>query len=865
MEANIARGCTALLAAALASAASIASAAIPATERAVLTNLYTSTHGEGWVDATNWNAAPGSECTWWGIQCDAAGEHVVRIVLATNRLTGALPALDDLTELAYLDVQSNDCYRLSDLGTCIPDPNSNRLQGPPPPLAALAHFQRLFAHAAGFSGTFPSLAGLSTLITYDVGANALTGSLPAFDGLDALEDFLVGGNALTGSIPPLTLPNLRYFDVSRTRLTGPIPQLSHLARLETFLAQYTMLTGSVPSLAGLANLQSFDVDHSMLDGTIGSLEGLTNLGTFDVSVNALTGPIPALSGLTSLTVFNVQQNHLSGSIPSLSDAAALRYFMAWGNELSGPIPSLAGLTQLNTFNVAINRLTGPIPSLAGLAALDTFAVYSNQLTGPLPALAHQGLDALFVFAAYDNQLTGSIPSLEGLSNLTYFSVRDNRLTGTLPALSWQSLNSFSQFEADRNQLTGPIPDLTGSNLYIFTVSSNALTGTIPAIPSTLSQFDASDNRLDGVIPDLSHADALQSFNVGFNHLSGTIPTPAPRMDQQPNIMGISVCPNHLTPSPSATWDAIVGHSPWYEGCAASYVDPNQFGFTGAWYDTADPGKGFLIDAMPDHAAPGIGTYFGGWFNFLCGIYGCPYGTPDDEQGQQQWFSFQDNVDATNPYSRLTIYESRGGNFDAPPAIGATPVGLLAIAFDDCSHAMLRYHVPGVGIYLDRTVRLTRLTPSTRCTQDAAPPAMPASNTLLSGAWYDPTTAGQGLVFDINAENGVLFAAWYTFAADGADQPPLASQRWYTLQARTAGDSHTYEGVTIYDTTGGLFDAAWPPGEGDLQTNPVGSADIAFQSCSMLTINYRFTTGENAGKTGTLHLARLSPVPDGCVD
>jgi len=179
--------------------------------------------------------------------------------------------------------------------------------------------------------------------------------------------------------------------------------------------------------------------------------------------------------------------------------------------------------------------------------------------------------------------------------------------------------------------------------------------------------------------------------------------------------------------------------------------------------------------------------------------------------------------------------------------------------------MLRYHVPGVGIYEDRTVRLTRLTPSTRCTEDAAPPAVPASNTLLSGAWYDPTTAGQGLVFDINAENGVLFAPWYTFAADGADLPPLAGQRWYTLQARTAGDSRTYDGVTIYDTTGGLFDSAWPPGEGDLQTNPVGSADIAFQSCSLLTVDYRFTTGENAGKTGALHLARLSPVPDGCVD
>ena len=46
---------------------------------------------------------------------------------------------------------------------------------------------------------------------------------------------------------------------------------------------------------------------------------------------------------------------------------------------------------------------------------------------------------------------------------------------------------------------------------------------------------------------------------------------------------------------------------------------------------------------------------------------------------------------------------------------------------------------------------------------------------------------------------------------------------------------------------------------------VGSTDITFQSCSTLAIDYRFTAGENAGRAGTLHLARLSPVPAGCVD
>lgn len=883
MDAIVGRRRMALLAAAFATMTGVANAAIPDSERAVLIALYTSTHGESWVDATSWNGAAGTECTWFGITCDAAGAHVVGIALPTNKLAGSLPALDALTELATLDVRSNDCLYRDDLLQCVPDPNSNHLQGPPPSLTALAHFQRLYAHAAGFSGAMPSLAGLATLVTYDVGGNALTGPLSPFDGLDALEDFLVGGNPVTGSIPALTLPSLRTFDVSGTQLTGSIPALTppnlrsvdvstthltgsipplnQLAQLETFRARYTTLTGSIPSLAGLANLQTFDVGLSTLDGTIGSLSGLASLVTFDANYNTLTGPIPTLAGLAHLQVFDVHHNRLSGPIPALAGLAALNQFIVEDNQLSGPIPSLAGLADLAYFDASMNRLSGPIPSLTGLSGLQVFMVNTNQLAGPIPPLAQQGLDSLLWFIASRNQLTGSIPSLTGLSHLNNVSVNENRLTGTLPAFD-ASLTSLGTFDASHNALSGPIPDLP--IVFVLYVNSNALTGPIPPSVANLAYFDASDNHLTGSIPDLSQSTSLSHFDIGFNDLTGPPPTPSRPM-QQGESTGVTLCPNHLTHVASATWDALVGRSPWYDGCASSYVDPNQFGLTGAWYDTSDPGKGFLIDAMPDHAGPGIGTYFGGWFNFLCGPGDCPSGTPSNPEAQQQWFSFQDNVDATNPYVRQTVYESRGGAFDAPPTVGATPIGMFTIAFDDCSHAMLRYHIPR-GPYPDRSVRLTRLTPSTSCTQDSAPAAVPATSTLLSGAWYDPAMAGQGLVFDINAENGVLFAAWYTYAVNGTRENPIAAQRWYTLQARIAPDARSFQGVTIYSTTGGLFDGTFSdPEDGQTQTTPVGSANVTFQSCSTLTIDYDFTAGELLGAVGTLHLARLSPVPAGCAD
>ena len=67
-------------------------------------------------------------------------------------------------------------------------------------------------------------------------------------------------------------------------------------------------------------------------------------------------------------------------------------------------------------------------------------------------------------------------------------------------------------------------------------------------------------------------------------------------------------------------------------------------------------------------------------------------------------------------------------------------------------------------------------------------------------------------------------------------------------------------VTIYETTGGMFDTPTPPGQ---QTVPVGTATLAFQSCSAATFSYTFTAGTSSGASGTITLQRVGPVPPGC--
>ena len=118
--------------------------AIPAGERAALIDLYNSTNGATWNTKTNWNGAPGTECTWYGVICDAGETTVESISMDSNNLTGTLPStLANLTNLRGLDLTRN--YSLG---------------GPiPATLATLANLEGLDLYFNALKGTDPVGAG----------------------------------------------------------------------------------------------------------------------------------------------------------------------------------------------------------------------------------------------------------------------------------------------------------------------------------------------------------------------------------------------------------------------------------------------------------------------------------------------------------------------------------------------------------------------------------------------------------------------------------------------------------------------------------------------------------------------------------
>lgn len=297
-----------------------AQAAIPASERQALLNFYTSTGGSGWVHNGGWsngnggNGAAGSECgssttpAWFGVDCDAGGNHVVSINLAQNGLVGTLP---DLSALTYLQT-----FIVSDNNYCSSSIDTNcGLGGAIPPLGGLAALRGFSIEGDQFTGAIPSLSGLNQLQGFDVGGNRLSGSIPSLAGLTSLQSFNAAKNGLSGNLPSLSgLTNLVVFDVDNNALSGSIPALTGLSSLQAFYVFSNQLSGAIPSLGGLGALQFFNASNNRLSGSIPALTGLANLATFNVHANQLSGTMPSLNGLAALTGIDVGGNQLSGNV-----------------------------------------------------------------------------------------------------------------------------------------------------------------------------------------------------------------------------------------------------------------------------------------------------------------------------------------------------------------------------------------------------------------------------------------------------------------------------------------------------------------------------------------------------------------------
>jgi plastocyanin len=110
------------------------------------------------------------------------------------------------------------------------------------------------------------------------------------------------------------------------------------------------------------------------------------------------------------------------------------------------------------------------------------------------------------------------------------------------------------------------------------------------------------------------------------------------------------------------------------------------------------------------------------------------------------------------------------------------------------------------------------------------------NAGLSDAWYDPATAGQGFFIIVWEETGLVFLSWFTYDTERPPQNVAAhigdpGHRWLTAQGAYSEGSAA---LTVYETAGGVFDAAEPaPG----QSRAIGTIDLSWSTCSAGLLAY----------------------------
>lgn len=258
-------------------AAASAQAVIPPAQRQYLMDFYFATGGPSWTDNTGWGGPPGTECNWFGVNCDA-GE----------------------TTVTELDLDGN--HLVSPVGVPIPN------------WSALPDLETLRLDSNQLAGPAPAIAGLAQLRFISLGHNQFTGALPAPAGLQQLEWYYALNNQFSGSLPPFdNLPALRVVGWRQNQFTGAIPSLAGAPALEQLGLGYNQLTGSIPTLP----------------------PGLTRLY---VNNNKLTGPVPAAPNSLLTNDSQLCPNHLTPSVSNDWDVATGE--IPWHAQCT-PAPGLA--------------------------------------------------------------------------------------------------------------------------------------------------------------------------------------------------------------------------------------------------------------------------------------------------------------------------------------------------------------------------------------------------------------------------------------------------------------------------------------------------------------------------------------------
>ncbi|KAG2623337.1 hypothetical protein PVAP13_3KG054300 [Panicum virgatum] len=470
------------------------------------------------VGTNRWNSST-SVCNWTGVACtrSGSGSSLESLDLSRNSFTdlGGLFSTSSCRmkeRLLSLNLSSNKLsQKLSDLSGF-------------PQLEVLDLSYNLFPseNLGAYLGSFPRLRSMN------LSSNKLNGDIP-LSMAGSLAELVLSGNQFSGSIPQALFGygNLTLLDLSQNDLSGAVPdEFKSLPKLQTLLLSGNTLSGKIPVSLNVTRLTRFAANRNLFSGSIPTWI-TKHVRMLDLSYNNLSGSMPSdFLSHPGLQTVDLTSNMLEGSIPNSLSRNLFRLRLG-GNKLGGNIPnSICDGMSLAYLELDNNQLMGSIPSqLAKCKHLSLLSLASNQLQGPLPD-GISNLEELVVLKLQNNSLNGHIPNTFSASLIT-LNLSQNSFTGQIPSRVFE-LQKLSTLDLHGNNISSGIPISISSSksLIELNLGYNALTGTIPTMPTTLStSLNLSHNYLSGSIPsDLGYLSELEILDLSYNKLSGMVPS-----------------------------------------------------------------------------------------------------------------------------------------------------------------------------------------------------------------------------------------------------------------------------------------------------------------------------------------------------
>lgn len=116
-------------------------------------------------------------------------------------------------------------------------------------------------------------------------------------------------NYLVGSLPDLALPFLRRLSLSNNKLSGSIPDFTHLTTLTYLNVANNFFSGSIPNFTQLPNVYYLNLNANILQGEIPDFSNMPSLNILHLNRNQLTH-IHSDLVLRDLTTLDLSRNQL---------------------------------------------------------------------------------------------------------------------------------------------------------------------------------------------------------------------------------------------------------------------------------------------------------------------------------------------------------------------------------------------------------------------------------------------------------------------------------------------------------------------------------------------------------------------------